>query len=151
MVSYAKISAARPELTRYIATSHRARERGMSMLKNFAAAKSATNHDLIVIYAADAKRSIACVVTLDTLADLFGKRTISQGDAERVVRAEIEKFEKVILAKFELDPFAFTQNPDAPNVFRYDLTLQDLQVGGQTYSASVLDAPPTSWGKEGKF
>jgi hypothetical protein len=121
------------------------------MLKNFAAAKYPTNHDLIVIYASDAKHSVACVITLDTLADLFEKHTISQKDALLVVTAELDKFADVIAAKFENDPQAFTPNPQAPHLLRYDLTLGDLQVGGQTYSASVLDAPATVWGKDGKF
>lgn len=121
------------------------------MLKNFAAAKHPTRDDLIVIYAADAKRSVACVVTLDTLADLFERPTISQKEAVLAVTSELDKFEKVIAEKFEKDPFAFMPNPDAPHVLRYDLTLSDLQVGGQTYSASVLDAPRTVWRKDGEF
>jgi hypothetical protein len=122
------------------------------MLKNLCATAVATNSDLIAIYAENGKtHTVACVVTLDTLGDLFRKSTISQADARRVVSAEIDKFAKVISAKFEKDPFSFTPNPDAPNVRRYDLTLHDLQVGGQTYSGSVLDAPATVWGKDGKF
>jgi hypothetical protein len=121
------------------------------MLKDFAAVKSPTNQDLIVIYAVDVRHILACVVTLDTLADLFRKRTISQHDALRVVRAEIDKFAKVISPIFERDPFAFTSIPEAPNTLRYDLSLSDLQVGGQTHSASVLDAPATVRGKDGKF
>jgi hypothetical protein len=122
------------------------------MLKNFTAAKSPTNRDLIVIYAVDGmKRSVACVVTLNTLADLFGRPTISQKDALLVVTAELDKFAKVISAKFEQDPFAFTPHPEAPHLLRYDLTFSDLQFSGQTYSASVLDAPATVWGKDGKF
>jgi hypothetical protein len=122
------------------------------MLKNFTAAKSATNRDLIVIYAVDGmKHSVACVVSLDTLGDLFGRSTISQKDALLVVNAELDKFAKVISAKFEQDPLAFTPNPEAPHVLRYDVTVNDLQLSGQTYSASVLDAPATVWGKDGKF
>lgn len=122
------------------------------MLKNFSAITVATNSNLIAIYAENGKtHTVACVVTLDTLGDLFGKSTISQSDARRVVSAEIDMFAKVISAKFKKDPFSFTPNPDAPNVLRYDLTLNDLLVGGQTYSANVLDAPATVWGKDGKF
>jgi hypothetical protein len=122
------------------------------MLNNFTASKSPTNQHLIVIYAAHGmQHSVACVLTLDALADLFGKRTISQDDALRVVRAEIDKFAKIISAKFEEDPFAFTAKTEVPHLLRYDLTLRDLQLGGLSYSASVLDAPATVWGKDGKF
>ncbi len=121
------------------------------MLKNFTAAKYPTRDDLIVIYAADAKHSVACVVILDTLSDLFERQTISQKDALLLVTTELDKFANVVAAKYENDPHAFTPNPKAPNMLRYDLTIQDLHAGGQTYSTSVLDAPPTVWGKDGKF
>lgn len=53
-----------------------------------------------MIYAIVGKEhSLACVVSLDTLAALFGKRTISQDDALLAVRTEIDKFAQVISAK----------------------------------------------------
>jgi hypothetical protein len=49
------------------------------------------------------------------------------------------------------NPFAGTEDPNNPSQLRYDLTLDDLQESGQSFSASVLDAPAATWGTSGKF
>jgi hypothetical protein len=123
------------------------------MLKNFAVAIPPHNSDLIVIYAENvsAHQELGCVVTLDTLRKLFKRPTLNQADARRAVSAELDKFAAAISAIFKANPFAGTENPKNSSELRYDLTLADLQESGQTFSASVLDAPGTAWGTSGKF
>jgi hypothetical protein len=123
------------------------------VLKNFAVAAVPHNSELILICAENwhAHQGIGCVVTLDTLRKVFKRPTLNQADARRAVSAELAKFQAVILAIFKANPFAGEADPRNPSQLRYDLTLDDLQESGQSFSASVLDAPATVWGKDGKF
>jgi hypothetical protein len=101
--------------------------------------------ELIVITAVDGNKYILhSLVSLKTLAKLFwrGERRISHADAHRVVTDQLEKFKKVIAARYRDGPSTIDSNPRNPNELRYELTLNDLQTSGQIFSAAVLSSPP---------
>jgi hypothetical protein len=113
------------------------------MLRNFRRAESLEYPGEVSIYAEDTSTggTVFCVVSRDALADVWQTSMLDQSVTRRLVKQQIDKFGRVMSAKYERHPESFEPSPKHPHQLRSVLTTADFHSSGESFSrAEVLDA-----------
>jgi hypothetical protein len=116
------------------------------VLRNFRAMESLEYPGEITIYAENEyRRTVYCVVSRDALAAVWRTSMLDQAVVRRLVAQQLDKFGRVMSAKYAAHPESFEASSMHPHQDRAVLTTADFQASGESFApADALDAVEAS-------
>ena len=113
--------------------------REVFMLINFRAQESLEHPGEVTIYAEDEnRRTVFGVVARDALADVWQTTMLDHAIAKRLVETQLDKFGRVLSAKYGSRRDAFQASHRNPHQFGTVLTATDFRATGDTFPISDL-------------
>jgi hypothetical protein len=108
------------------------------MLKNFKAALNPPGYQgEVAIYAEDEKgRTVFCVAARDALANVWQTKILDSQVTWQLVMTQMEKFGRVMSAKYERNPECFEASLNYPHHLHAVLTTADFHASGESFAKS---------------
>lgn len=110
------------------------------MLSNFRPQESFEYPGEVAIYADDdSGRTVFCIVSRDALSDIWGTHMLDARVTRRLVAAQIDKFSRVMSAKYAAQPGSFAVSSRLPEQLRSVLAGADFRASGESFPMSDLE------------
>jgi hypothetical protein len=122
------------------------------LLSNLQVIHAQPDSDFVVLNGFDGKKMVLAFIPVVHLDDLFRVRHLSGQQANVLVDANLDVFARIISNKYERGEHR-PYSRFGSTLPRVDLTLEDMEQSGETFSKSVLDTLAGSgWmGRDGSF